>query len=276
SEAPTSRPGLDRDLAQRLDRLSRSDAERVLERAIRIQSQRHASDSFTPEQVRRIAGELGLEPSIVDRALREEVAEARPEKDGLLGPRRLVDRCLIAGAPDEVEGHIMTWLEVEEGLKPIARTPDGVRWAPDKHWATSTRMALGTEGTKALRGMPEVVHRQTSLSPTEQLVELEVDTGRIRATALGLGGGLAAAGLAAGGIVAGAVPGGNDLVQFLLPAVPGVAVGAATMLATAKGWATSVRRGMARALDGISHPELNQRTRRRRQRRQRRRQTQKG
>src|SRR5690606_10185059 len=88
------------------------------------------------------------------------------------------------------------------------------------------------------------------------------DTGRIRAVAWGVGGGLAALGVAVGAVTAAVVPGGNDLVQFALAAVPGMMAGAATVVATARGWASSVRRGMRRALDGISHPELNRRNRR--------------
>lgn len=62
------RPGLDENLAGRLDALSPIEAERVLERAIRMQSQRHHSDQFTPAQIRRIASELGVSGSVVDRA----------------------------------------------------------------------------------------------------------------------------------------------------------------------------------------------------------------
>src|SRR5690606_40783639 len=89
----------------------------------------------------------------------------------------------------------------------------------DKHWMTSTRLALGTEGTKSLRGMPQVIHRQISLGPDEHLVELEVDTSRIRNTAVGVGAGVAVAGVVSGVAVAAGVPGGNDLLQFLTAAV---------------------------------------------------------
>jgi len=255
------------ELARRLDALSRDDAQRVLERAIRIQAQRHSKDVFTPDQIRRIASELGLDDSVVDRAIREEMASP-PARDThrWLGPARLVERTIANGEASEVANRVMAWLETEEGLRPVARTPDGIRWEPDKHWMTSTRLALGTEGTKSLRGMPQVIHRQISLGPDEHLVELEVDTSRIRNTAVGVGAGVAVAGVVSGVAVAAGVPGGNDLLQFLTAAVPGLAVAAGSMIATARGWLGSVRRGMLRALDGIAHPELYRRASKRRMR----------
>lgn len=258
------------ELARRLDALSREDAERVLERAIRIQAQRHAKDTFSASQIRHIARELGLDDSVVDRAIREEIA-APPvsnREGGWLGPKRLIERTIVSGDHADVSDRIMSWLETEEGLRPVARTPDGIRWEPDRHWMTSTRLALGTDGTKALRGMHQVIHRQSELGPNEQLVELEVETGRIRNTAVGVGAGVAALGVATGVTVAAAVPGGNDLLQFLTAAVHGLVVAGTTMFTIARTWATSIRKGMLRALDGISHPELYRRARKRRMRRQ--------
>lgn len=265
--AGSSRPGIEDDLATRLDQLSLADAERVLERAIRIQSHRHAADNFTREQIHRIAGELGLEDSVVDRAIREEVSQVRAtERRTWLVPPRLTDRTVVSGSAEAVSEYVMAWMENEEGLRPVARTGSGIRWEPDRHWLTSTRLALGTGGTKALRGMPEVLHHQSSLGPEEQLIELDVDTGRIRNTAWGLGAGVAVTGLASGAAVAVMVPGGNDLVQFASAAVPGLVLATTTTVVTARAWASSLRRGIARALDGIAHPELHRKGMRRRQR----------
>lgn len=264
--ARSERTGHDDDLANRLDRLSRADAERVLERAIRIQTQRHSTDSFTPEQIKRIAGELGIDGSVVDRAMREQVAKPPPFRSGMLGPDRLVDRATVAGSPEEVDDVVMGWMEREEGLRAVARVDGGIRWEPDNHWTTATRLAFGSESTKALRGMPAVIHRQTALSPDEQVVEIDVGTDRIRNTALGLGAGFGVAGVGGGIATALAVAGGNDLAQFASVAVPMLAVAGGTAFITARAWAASIRRGISRALHGIAHPELNRRAQRRRRR----------
>lgn len=259
-----SSPAGGEDLAGRLDRLSRVDAERVLERAIRLQTQRQRGEAFTPEQIKRIAAELGVDGALVDRAMREQITEAPPARSGILGPDLLVDRITVRGSAEEVDDSILGWLEREEGLRPVARVHDGMRWEPDRHWTTSTRLAFGSQSTKALRGMPEVVHRRTPLADEEQLVELEVETGRIRMTALGLGAGLGIAGIGGGVATAFGVAGGNDVAQFAAVAVPMLAVAGGTALITARAWANSIRRGISRALYGIAHPELHRRSSRRR------------
>lgn len=256
-------PGGGDDLAGRLDRLSRVDAERVLERAIRLQTQRQR-EAFTSEQIKRIAAELGVDSALVDRAMREQMTEPPAERSGIFGPDRLVDRVTVRGSAVEVDESILGWLEREEGLRPMARIDGGIRWEPDRHWTTSTRLAFGSQSTKALRGMPEVVHRRTQLAGEEQLVELEVETGRIRATALGLGAGLGIAGIGGGVATAFGVSGGNDLAQFAAVAVPMLAVAGGAALITARAWANSIRRGISRALYGIAHPELHRRSLRRR------------
>ena len=60
-----------------------------------------------------------------------------------------------------------------------------------------------------------------------------------------------------GGVAAAAgVAGGNDVTQFLAAMVPTATVGVAAGLITAKVWASNIRQGIIRALDGISSPEL--------------------
>jgi hypothetical protein len=196
--------------------------------------------------------------------MREQITEAPQVRSGILGPDRLVDRVTVRGSAEEVDDSIHGWLEREEGLRPVARVDDGLRWEPDRHWTTSTRLAFGSQSTKALRGMPEVIHRRTPLADEEQIVELEVATDRIRTTALGLGAGLSVAGIGGGIATAFGVAGGSDLAQFAAVAVPMLAVAGGTALITARAWTSSIRRGISRALYGIAHPELHRRSSRRR------------
>lgn len=268
------RPGIDRHLADRLDRMSRQDAERVLESAIRLQTQRHSSEGFTADQIRRIAYELGLEDGVVDRAIHDELAgSSSGDERSWLVVTRVKKATAVAGPKRDVEERIASWMENEEGLRPVSRVRDGMCWEKDSHWLTSTRLALGSDATKALRDMSAVVHRLTPLGDDEHLVEIEVDTRRIAWTAWGLGGGLTAAGVGGGALAAGLVPGGSDLLQFLAVAGPGLAVAATSAAATARIWAESIRRGVDRALSGIAHPELHSRAARRLERRRLRDQT---
>lgn len=265
------RPGIDQELAEQLDRLTRDDAERVLETAIRLHTQRHSSETFTGEQIRHIAHELGLDDSVVDRAIRDELSRA-PETEERFWfiASRIRDRAEVSGSATEVRDRVMAWMQNEEGLRPIARAHDGVRWEKDSHWLTSTRLAFGSDATKALRNMSEVVHRQIPLASEEHVVEIDVDARRIGMTAWGVGGGVSALGVGGGVLAAALIPGGNDLMQFATVAVPSVTVAATSAVMTARLWAESIRRGVDRALSGIAHPELHSRAARRRERRSRR------
>lgn len=255
----------DEDLTTRLDELSRPEMERVLERAIRLHADRSDAFTFTRDDIDQIAAELGISTGIVERAMEEELTEAPAghESFTLLGPQQIVDRTTVEGARAEVEERLMAWMESEEGLRPASRTDDGVRWVPDSHWTTGARLALGTEGTKALRGMGQTTHRLTSLAEDRQLVEMEVDTFRVRLGAGLTGGGVSLAGLGGGLAVAFGMSGGSDIAQFLSVAAPMLAAGLASTLVVARAWTASVRKGTERALDGIAHPDLYRRASRR-------------
>lgn len=173
---------------------------------------------------------------------------------------------MATGTQPVIADRVMGWMEIEEGMQAVAPIPGGLRWARDTHWTTATRLAMGSDATKSLRGMPQVIHRQTSLGANEQLVELEVDTGRIRKTAWGVGAGVTALGVASG-VVAAVLGGGSNALDFASVAVPGAVVAASTVVVTARAWTASIRKGMTTALNGIAHPELYRRSSRRRQRR---------
>lgn len=242
----------------------------MLERAIRIQSGELDDAGLTREQIAAVAAELGVEANVLDRALREELSATGRADRGLLRRGSIVGRTPVSGSEAEVADQVMAWMESEEGLMAVSRTGDGIRWVPDAHWTTSARLALGSSGTKALRGMPEVIHRQTSVSADSQVVEIEVPTGRIRLVAGSVGGGMAFAGFMGGLAAASAMAGGNDLGQFAVVAVPGLVVAGGTLLIISKAWTAAIRQGVQRALHGIADPDLNRRVARRQRRRRQR------
>lgn len=256
------------DLVRRLDELSNADAQRVLERAIRIQTESHQSGGLSREQIETVAAELGVGTSALDQALREELGSStgHTRERGWPIPRQVRDRATVKGSESEVSTQVIAWMEGEEGLRPVARTGDGLLWEPDSHWTTSARLALGSDSTKALRAMPRIRHRQVSVDESHQVVEIEVDTGRIRTVALSTGVGIIVAGAATGAGAAALGP-GNDLVIVLSGLGVGLGVGAGATIATARIWAANVRKGISRALHGIAHPELHRRAMRRLQRR---------
>ncbi len=254
----------------RLDALSRPLAERVLQRAIAL----HHDDLHRPDRISRttleeIASELGVAPEYVRRALAEELEPnydaPKSLRERILAPDRVTGGRVVQLSPDDAKASIVAWMGGQEGLRPRARVAEGVKWEKDSHWSTSLRLGLGgSEATGALRNLPSVTHRQTAVSPTDQLIEIDADTRIISQVAAGVGGGLAGAGLVGGIVTAAAMAGGSDVAQFLGPFAPALVLGISTGLIIAKSWLTAVRRGIDRALDGIANPSMQRRKSRRR------------
>ncbi len=256
---PRDQQPLSDDLADRLDALSRSDAERVLERAIELHDERRQGGAtFDVASLHRIADELGIDREAVNRAIREQLIESAPTPGHrrILGPRRIVGREVARGSAEEVTERVSQWLTKDEGLRPSGRTGGGVRWVPDKHWTTAARTAISGRGTKALKGLKQVTHRQIQVGPDEHVVELEADTERIGLTGVGVGAGVFAGSLVGGVFAATGIEGGNDVVQFLYSAGPGFLIGIGTGIAIIQGWSRTIRSGIQRALDGITEPDL--------------------
>jgi hypothetical protein len=252
---------------RRLDALSRPLAERVIARAIELQHEvDHGPDRISRATLERIADELGLDRAVLSRALLEELDIAL---DGPLGrrqrwlaPDRLTGGRVVAGSPEQVAAGVQAWMTRQEGLRPRSRRRAGIRWEKSSDWRTNVRRTLKVaRGTGALRNLPSVEHRQTSVGSAEQLVEIDADTSVISRAALGVGAGLGALGVGVGVAVAAGIDGGPDLVQFLAGWLPLVAAGAASAVALARRWLGWVRRGMERALDGIANPEFATRRR---------------
>ncbi len=243
---------------RRLDALSRKDAERVLERAIRIHDARAGGfDSIDRDRLYQVADELGIDAEAVDRALREVVTDpVRRPSSRFFAPTVVSSSVNVRGEAAEVADRIQTWMTQDEGLRPAAKTGDGIRWAPETHWKTTARVAISGRGTKALKGLRQVHHRQIEVAPSQQVVEIEADTRRVGTVAGSVGGGLLGGALVGGVATAIGMAGGNDVVQFLMVAAPGGAVAVSTAVGIAKIWTHTIRGGVQRALEGIGEPSL--------------------
>lgn len=252
---------------ERLDALSRPLAERVLQRAIELHAEdQHGPERLTRAQLDQIAAELGIDPRYISAALAAELETARDTpaqslRERVFAPDRITGGHIVEGDRAAVEKAIIQWLREAEGFRPRARTGSGYRWERDDHWATKLRLTVGSKGsTGSLRGVKSITHRHTETGEGRHLVELDADTRVVSWTAAGITGGVAAAGML-GGAVAAAVGSGSNLFDFFVVAVPTAGAGLTAGLVTAKTWASSIRAGIDRALDGIASPELFQRRR---------------
>jgi hypothetical protein len=246
----------------RLDALSRPLAERVLQRAIEL----HSKDQLGPERLTRsqldqIATELGIDPKYISAALVSELETTadlpgRSLRERVFAPDRITGGQMVHGDAATVEKAIIEWLRRAEGFRPRAKTGSGYTWERDDHWATKMRLSLGDkQGTGSLRGLKTITHRHTDTGDGRHLVELDADTRVVSWTAAGIAGGTTVMGVV-GGAVAALAGSGSDVADFLMVALPTATIGISAGLITAKAWASSIRKGIDRALDGIASPEL--------------------
>lgn len=245
----------------RLDALSRPLAERVLQRAIALHHDEvHGPDRLSRDQLDQIARELGIDPAFVQMALADELTAhrdqpARSIRERILAPDRITAGRVVESDQAEIEKAIIQWLRGAEGFRPRAKTGSGYVWERDDRWTTKLRVGLSSQAG-SLRTLRTVTHRHTDLGDGRQLVELDADARIVSNTGGGLVAGFGALSILAGISVAVGVPEGNDVVQFLSAMVPTATVGITAGLITAKAWAANIRKGINRALDGISSPEL--------------------
>lgn len=249
-------------VADRLQELTVVEAERILERAIRLQTQASGSapDLIDTEMLGRIADELDIDRSHLQQALVEELLRLDSEDPGwidrLVVPQAIAGQGVVAGSPTAVRGVVDTWLGRHEGLR--KRADDGVttRWERDGSLVTSARMKLRmARGSGVLRGTAGVTTRVRPVTDRHQLVSVEADTSHIRRLALGM---LAAA-VAGGALVTagtGAVDPGGFGMDDVIAGAGIVAVAGGGVLIGFRMWASRIKEGVGRALDAIANPGL--------------------
>ena len=259
SRQPAQQDDGSSEIADRLDSLNMDSVERVLRRAIELQFDDDLGpETLSPDNIERIAQEIGINPAHVRRALFEEVTASEQVEmtplDRFLAPVRMKERTMVEGNLAEVTNTIDTWLEKHEGLQKRRIQGHGIVWEKDTSPVASIRMGFGVgKGTGALRSVGSVTHHLNSIEESKHLFTLEADTTIIGKTARGLlaaGVGLAAVlaiVLAALGAGWGALGG----------AAGALALFGGIALATAKIWTSKVRKGLRRALDAIRLPQVN-------------------
>ena len=255
--------------------MSKPLADRVIRRAIELHSeQRDGPATMSRESIDQIATELGVDPRFVDRAIAEELqttsSGSLTPMERLFAPNSIRGGTVVNASADTVQRDIVVWLTAQEGLRPRARSRGGIEWERDDHWSTKLSLGLGSDGTKKLRAMRRVTHHQTEVGEDAHLVELEVDSSIISKVAIGLVAGFSGLGILNGSFLAAGIGDTGalaDVVQFLAGFGGTAAIGLASGMITARVWASSVRDGLERALNGIANPDLFPRHSRRRARR---------
>jgi hypothetical protein len=250
-------------IADRLQQLSVGEVERVLERAIELQTQAQGGaqrEMLDTDRLGRIADELDIDRRHLKTALVEEFVRMHAEEpdawDRWFVPSRIVAQRVVPGDAATVRQALDTWMASHEGLRKRTENPVRTEWEKDGSFFTAARMKLRmSQGSGALRSLKGVSHAVRPVTDDRHLVAIEADTSRLRQVAVAL----LAAGGAAGVAVAGA-SGAADPAGFGLDNVwPGTAVAAVVGGGAWLGvriWARRVREALARAVDAVANPHL--------------------
>lgn len=256
---PKMEPGSDA-VADRLDRLTSSQAESVIKRAIHLQSEAEHDESFDLAMLQDIASDLGIPLAILEQALAEQhrdIAAAQrhtPSRlDRLFGITGFDESAVLRGEIPEIENVLSTWMRSHEGMKRSRRTADGGEWHKNTQFLSQLKVDLGlTNSTPTLRNAGTTRHYFHALSDTEVLLTIEADRARVRMiAAISLAGAVALALVGAGFVGFGA----GSFFGAIWTALGGLALFGGTAVGVIRGWTSRIRRSLARVIEAVTHPE---------------------
>lgn len=227
-------------------RFDRDQMERIIARA--VEAQASDTESFSADDVVRIAGELGIPPREVRRAMSEELRSTHSTRRGLLDTEVSATR-LVDGEPDEVARRVNAWLQRHEAMR--LRRRDGALqvWEKDPRPLANLRAGLGlTAGGKDLRSIGSIDVVQ---EPVPGGVTISMHSS---GTMTRVGAGAAFGGIAVGGVSMAAslwllVAQPWAWVYLFLPMLVLATVIGVVVVRTGT---TKAERAMERALDGIA------------------------
>ena len=249
--------------ADRLDRLTASEAEAVIRRAIELTDNEDALEdygSLDRHTLEIVANELGIPLKHLTRALAEQKMHSGLEADDsrfdrLMGITELDGAALVKGDGAAVQKTLATWFKSHEGLRAVRLSEESGEWERDTTPITAIRMGLGmSNSARVLRGVGEVHHQITSVGNDEHLVSIEAGKPRVRATArwllasavgLAILAGVAVA-LGPSGVGSGILAGVWTAVLFGAGAAFGV-----------RSWSRRISRAIERTLDAVTDPKAS-------------------
>jgi len=247
----------ERRIADRLDAL---EAERVLHRALELEAEAHSAEDdlssgkISPEQLEKIAREIGVDPLFVQQALGEVrlVGPERSRLDRFILPDELIATATIDGmSRADVEAAVHRWMTSHEGLMVDEKLADGVAWDIDRRWTTLVVARSLSGGNRISRSAgSDVVHRIQSTSDSSHVVALESEGERPMFAAKGT------LVLAAMIVLSGAIGSlGQDLVPFLQSVAGYLVIGGAVAaggIAVARRWAGRIKQALRRSVNGLA------------------------
>lgn len=249
-------------IADRLQELTVEETERVLQRAIQLQSDSPDGtepELFNTEMLGRIADELDIDRNHLQTALTEELLRLQGDDpdwlDRLLVAESVAARRVVSGDTSSVRNVVDYWMGKHEGLRKREENSARTIWEKDESLVTTARVKLRmAQGSGALRSAGRIASTVRPVEADRQLVAVEADTGNVRRVAVGLLIASAVAGAAVAGAT-GAADGAFGLDNLAAGAVVTGVLGGGVVLGV-RMWASRLKGGVKRALDAVANPHL--------------------
>lgn len=228
-------------------RFNRAQVERIIARA--VEAETNETDTFTAEDVVRIASELGVAPEQVAQAISQELSTAHTTSRRGLIPGEISAARVIQGDPADVAARTRDWLGKSEGMRVRRRHGELEVWEKDPRPLANIRAGLGLNaGGKDLRGTGpiEIVHTPVPGGVNLSMVssgshQRGAGAGILGAFTLGGIGGATALTLAA-----------SQPWAWIYLFIPLVIIGIVVAVAGTRAWTSNVEGAMERALDAIA------------------------
>ncbi len=228
-------------------RFNRTQVERIIARA--VESETDQTETFSTDDIVRIAFELGVSPNEVSQAIAQELSTSHTASSRSLIPGEISAARVITGHPEEVAVRTRQWLGKSEGMRVRRRHGELEVWEKDPRPLANIRAGLGLNaGGKDLRGTGavEVVHTPV---PGGVNVSLRASGAYQRGAAAAILGGFSLVGI--GGATALTIAALQPLAWIYL-FVPLLIIGVVVAVAGTRAWVTNVEGAMERALDAIA------------------------
>jgi len=248
-------------VAERLQQLSTGEVERVLRRAIELQTDTEygaGEAGLDRASLRRVAAEIGIDPDHLEAALTEELLRVQVDNPGLidrmLAPRRTAVRNAVEGDPAVTREALDRWLGYHAGMRKRSESATGMSWERDASIVATARMKLrAAQGTEALRTTAGVRDDVRPLEPGRQVVTIEADTSNVRRIALAW-----LAGIAVAGGAAAAVGLGNEttVIDNVGMGLGVLALGGGSVVLGVRMWMERIRKALHRAVDAAANPQF--------------------
>lgn len=216
------------------------------------ESSKDPTESFSPQDLERIAAEIGISPEFVRQAIAEVRSghADRSRLDRLLIPEELAVQDSMSGlSREQVDRLVTRWMTEYEGLMASGRVKDGIEWEMDRNALIRLRTTLTSGANRVSRTVPGPIwHRVASVGDGEHVITMTAEDNQ--PLWLAKGGTAVGVLVGVGTFVGGIVDGELGAVLVGAPVVGGGIVAGSVI--GARIWAQNMKKALKKSLTGLT------------------------